>query len=170
MFSPEISNTPPTPEEINDMCNAAAKNDVDRIRMLLKNKPELIDCKTDVGTSPLHWTASGGAVDAMELLISEGADINCRDNLGLTPLHLARSQNVAGLLISYGAGIDAKSDYERAPLHCAVGSGNTEVAEFLISRGADINAVNKKGETALDVAKKFRKNELINILYAHGAK
>jgi|GEM_PF-1041807 len=170
MFSPVIDSNPPTQEEINDTCNAAAKNDVERIRMLLKNKPGLIDCKTDVGTTPLHWTASGGAVDAMEMLISEGADINSRDNLGLTPLHIARSQSVAEILVSHGADIDAKSDYERTPLHCAVGSGNIEVAEFLISKGADINAVNKKGETALAVAKKFRKNELINILYAHGAK
>jgi ankyrin repeat protein/tRNA A-37 threonylcarbamoyl transferase component Bud32 len=169
MFS-SGSHKPPTAEEINDICNAAAKNDVDRIKVLLKQNQALVDCKTDVGTSPLHWTASGGAVDAMDLLISEGADINSRDNLGLTPLHLARSRAVAEKLLAHGAGIDAKSDYERTPLHCAAGSGNTEIVEYLLSKGADINAVNKKGETALDVAKKFRKNELVNILYAHGAK
>lgn len=42
-----------------------------------------------VGSTALHWACYTGSEDAFNFLLSYNADINCRDNEGLTPLHLA---------------------------------------------------------------------------------
>ena len=52
--------------------------------------------------------------------------------------------------------------------------GNKSAVEMLISRGANINSVfmyhGSIPMTALDAAKEGRKNEIISMLLAHGAK
>ena len=48
----------------------------------------------------------------------------------------------------------------RTPLHYAVDSGQDEIAQMLISAGADINARTLAGDTPLDYAN-YKQNELI---------
>lgn len=45
---------------------------------------------TDSGVTPLHLAASEGLLDCVEMLVQAGADVQARDNIGLTPLDFAR--------------------------------------------------------------------------------
>lgn len=40
--------------------------------------------------SPLHLAASEGLLECTEILVQAGADVLAKDNMGLTPLVLAR--------------------------------------------------------------------------------
>ena len=56
------------------------------------------------------------------------------------------------------------------PLH-NVGSGcHKEIAELLISTGADVNVKKDDGRTPLDFAIKFKNTEIADLLCKHGAK
>lgn len=61
---------------------------LDRVRTLLRENPECVNVRDDVGRTPLHYpfqdTQHGEKI--IELLIEHGADINARDNAGQTPL------------------------------------------------------------------------------------
>jgi uncharacterized protein len=62
---------------------------------------------------PLHLAARHGLIDDMKILLREGADIEARGDLGLTPLlNAAMKGHVAAvqLLLEHGANIDAKDE------------------------------------------------------------
>ena len=54
-------------------------------------------------------------------------------------------------------------------LHSAIGYDNISEIRALISAGADVNAVNDKGETPLILAKKVDNTYMIKILKEAGA-
>ncbi len=56
------------------------------------------------------------------------------------------------------------------PLHSAAWSGQKEIAELLIAKGADVNAKDKDGETPLDEAINFEETEITELLRKHGGK
>ena len=43
----------------------------------------------DECSTPLHWACFSGADTAIYYLLAWGVDVNAKDNLGFTPLHLA---------------------------------------------------------------------------------
>jgi serine/threonine-protein phosphatase 6 regulatory ankyrin repeat subunit B len=120
------------------------------------------------GWSALHYAARAGKNDIVKLLIDKGADVNAKNVRGETPAHLAAVQNhkdTVKLLISRGAdvstiqlaayigditkvnsfiekgiSVNAQDGYWLTPLHAAAGAGQKDVAEFLISKGALVNA------------------------------
>ena len=49
-------------------------------------------------------------------------------------------------------------------------SSNLQVIKALLAAGADVNAKDKYGETALTLAKEKNNSEIINLLLAAGAK
>ena len=67
---------------------------------------------------PNWWKTA--TTDGVEDEIAKGANVNARDNLGLTPL-----------------------------MHAVGNSENPEITKLLIKNGADINAVDKNGASAL---------------------
>lgn len=77
-------------------------------------------------------------------LLKAGADANSANADGETALHLvARSANVeaARLLVKAGARVDAREAFgEQTPLMWASARRQPQMMEFLISKGADINA------------------------------
>jgi ankyrin repeat protein len=58
--------------------------------------------------TPLHLACSAGHLDIVKYLIENGADINCKDRWGATPLNDTRDQEIIKYLISKGGlrGVD----------------------------------------------------------------
>ncbi|KHN79761.1 Ankyrin repeat domain-containing protein SOWAHC [Toxocara canis] len=69
---------------------ACTKGDIESVRELLKEKPDLISYASILCQkySGLHYAAKGGHHDVVRLLLNSGADVNLRTS-GYTALHLA---------------------------------------------------------------------------------
>ncbi len=85
---------------------------------------------------PLHFAASEGNIEALEYLLTE-ADINVRDKLDSTPLHVAiiSNQQVAvEYLVAQGADINALAYEEYSPLALAIHKQNFEAIDYLMNQ------------------------------------
>jgi len=71
--------------------------------------------------------------------------------------------------IAVGADVNAKNSRMggTAPLHWAA---TKEIAELLISKGADVNAFSRIIWTPLDVAMRYKHPEITDLLLKHGGK
>jgi ankyrin repeat protein len=128
---------------------------LDEIKSILAEKPELVNAKDDKGNTPLHVAGTIlGNTEAVKFLISKSADVNAKNMKAATPLHEALrnmgNKEIAVLLIENGADVNSVEDVGGAtPLHLAACQGFKEIVELLISKGADINAKDKTGGTVL---------------------
>ena len=64
-------------------------------------------------------------------------------------------------LIASGANVNAKNKLGVTPLHVAVLRDNTAIAKFLIDSGADVSAKNKWDQTPLHLAKYTKMKDLL---------
>jgi ankyrin repeat protein len=84
-----------------------------------------------------HAAARLGKIDELRAML--GADpsvVHARGGDGQTPLHFARTPEIADLLLEHGAGIDALDvDHGSTPAQW-LGESRPEVAAHLVSRGA----------------------------------
>ena len=90
--------------------------------------------------------------------------------LGRTLLHLAPNWGVAERLIAQGADVNAKDNFGMTPLHSAAHAGRMDMVELLIAKGADINATSNIGQTPLALAKAKGHTEISELLRKHDAK
>ena len=107
------------------------------------------------GWTPLHSAARQGHREIVELLITNGTDVNSRDSTGKSSLHdaaLEGHKEIVELLIIKGADLNAESGYYGTPLHVAAGIGHKEIVELLIANGANVNVKDGFGRTPLDAA------------------
>lgn len=91
------------------------------------------------GRTVMHWVALRGEYTA-ELLVKAGARVNVKDDLGMTPLHLAaaaRNTDIMKYLVALGADPDELDSKGSTPLHLCVPDYWT--SEALLSLGADPN-------------------------------
>jgi uncharacterized protein len=67
--------------------------------------------------------------------------------------------------LRFGADVNFRGSYAgRTPLMVAAIHGRTEVARFLLSRGADPRLTDQKGFTALALARRSKKRETARLL------
>ncbi|MBN1974174.1 MAG: ankyrin repeat domain-containing protein [Sedimentisphaerales bacterium] len=100
----------------------------------------------------LFSAVSSGNIDEIKRLISEGANLEARDDGDYTALIRAVPRNqkeIIEFLLDKGADIEAKQEHGATALACAAYAGNTEMAEFLIEHGANIEAMTLYGESPL---------------------
>lgn len=165
--------------------HTACKGNVEQLKSLLKADPSLLNNKGGGGLTLLHFASWCGSKQAVEFLISQGADVMSRSDNGETPLHYASlsvNVDVIKSLISRRADVNSKNSSGETPLHYAVGSKRKEAVELLLIYGADINATDERGKTPLSTVVEIRdsfgrffppssdRKEMINVLFAHGAR
>eukprot|EP00316_Scyphosphaera_apsteinii_P005024 CAMPEP_0119302120 /NCGR_PEP_ID=MMETSP1333-20130426/3782_1 /TAXON_ID=418940 /ORGANISM="Scyphosphaera apsteinii, Strain RCC1455" /LENGTH=264 /DNA_ID=CAMNT_0007304383 /DNA_START=14 /DNA_END=808 /DNA_ORIENTATION=- len=99
-----------------------------------------------------------GDIAAVRAILEKGADANARDGQGLTALHTTIHCNnwkklamaAAKLLVKHGADVNAASTSDGlTALHMSVANGNIKMVEFLVSKGAALNALDVGGATPL---------------------
>lgn len=103
----------------------------------------------------IHEAVGSGKRAAVERLLDEGADVDERAALKMTPLHAAAKKGAAGvaaLLVERGADVNAKDYRGYTPLHHAAAEAHTKVVELLLGHGADPAARNTFKDTPLHKA------------------
>ena len=140
-------------------------------RSMLNSEPALIEARTSLGETPLHYLAVENQLEAVQALVARGAEVNTVSDVGGTPLSEAASLGHARMvkyLLSVGAGTSLEGQTEPA-LNEAVRSGSLEIARVLIESGADVNARNDVGECALHIAAEKNNIEMVRLLVTAGA-
>ena len=124
---------------------------------------------------PLHSALRTQDFEEAKRLIANGIDINSKDNEGDTPLHLVAAMGqleIVELLIKSDPKIDLHDGWDilgRTPLYRAVIKGNFAVVKALVQAGANINAKQWDGYTALYLAKATKNADMVNLLTELGA-
>lgn len=122
------------------------------------------------GLSALHLAALAGAADAVDALLSAGADADARDARGQTPLHAAAGAgqlSAVERLLASGA-VPRVNDAGKTPLHDAAWAGHVEVARALLGH-VDVDVVGEDGRSALHCASLARDPALVERLVGAGA-
>ena len=105
--------------------------------------------------------------------LEAGMSINARDDLGTPMLNIAcRNDNFEFVEMIYdlGAEINAVSeDRGYTAVMDAVWRGNEKITKYLISKGADLNTINKEGQNNLILAVGANRESLVKLLAENGA-
>lgn len=142
------------------------RGDVERVESALSHGgADISKWITPKGQSLLHLVAqraessnlaqSGGVARLLRELLKHGADVNHRDQVGMTPLHAAAkaaSVVAVSMLINAGADVSAPSVMGSTPLSVATGE---EVRLLLLQAGASVrssSAINSKPQSPRAVA------------------
>jgi ankyrin repeat protein len=93
-------------------------------------------------TTPLHEAVRNCHIDAIRVLLINGANVDIRDECATTPLIDAalwcnKHPNIIELLLDYGADIDAIDGRPWTPLYMAAWYNYTNIALLLLDRGAN---------------------------------
>ena len=101
-----------------------------------------------IGYMPLHVATENKQEEVAKLLISYGADVNAQDETGKPPIFYA---TVNGDLKITRLLLDNKANIKDNPklLNIAVQKECREIVEVLLEHGADVNASDEYGRTAL---------------------
>lgn len=147
-------------DKLNELINHSKKSDID-----WKNtSADWCDVQT-----PLHISAACGHLSCVELLLTAGADRNCKSSTGCTPLFVSSSRNYpscVSALLATDVQVDLADNYGRTPLMVAATYGHTAVVKLLLDAGANRELTND-GKTALDLAIMWKKCDVVDKIKEH---
>ncbi|XP_042429643.1 integrin-linked protein kinase 1-like [Zingiber officinale] len=94
---------------------------------------------------------------------------NRKDLLFLSVFY-SNISGIKGIISHYGANVNFRNSTGSTALHMAAAMGSVDVVDCLIDLGAMVDAEDVEGNTPLEVALRFKKDEVIKLLMKHGAK
>ena len=151
---------------------AASHNQVEHIRQLLDTPLADVDAtKTTDGTTALFNAVSLGHVEATELLLELGANVNHVANNGIACIHIAAAMGhvpIVQLLINYKVDINYPQNFAlTTALHFAGEMGRADVIQLLCENGANPHSRKTTGGTALHTAADTNQTSSVVALLHH---
>lgn len=113
------------------------------------------DTMLTTGTTPLLRAAKGGDVEAVKFLLEHGADPK-----------LSTRSGINALMAATGLGTKEEDSTGRFKTEAQI----NQIVDLCLKAGADVNAQDNRGQTALHGAALLGYNKVIQFLADHGAK
>lgn len=188
--------------EATPLMYAAAFNNVPLIKTLLKYQANINQVDTNRDHA-LNWATYYGHLQAMELLLQQGADVTLRSKHGQAVdvgFRLWHADSVTALFKKYMKvePLPAKSkkliqaiktnDLDQAKkllekidqsglvdelgspmINLAIEKGYTDMVRLMISKGANVDKLNRVGQAPLAIAARFGREEIVKLLIDAGA-
>ncbi len=153
----------------NEFIEAVKKGDAEKIKQLLAQNRELVNAHTETGESAILLAMYHGQRGIANLLWDYGAGMNFWEASAVGAL-----DHVKQIVDSDPGSVRSFSHDGFTPLQLAAFFGNKEVVEFLISRGADVNAISRnttfaRGVPILQSGVASGNAEVVRVLLDHGA-
>ncbi|MBZ5684229.1 MAG: ankyrin repeat domain-containing protein [Acidobacteriia bacterium] len=165
--------TPPTRAELcaqaDSLNRAAQRGCVEKVREFLAASG--IDSKNGGESEALRIAIRSDNKEIAQLLINAGAPVNPALTALWSPLAdaaFAKHFEMMKLLLQSGAKVDAP-DHRGMPLLVSTGFFDPTTTTILLEAGADTNATDREGETALMKASGYGVKETVKILIEHHA-
>ena len=173
-----------------DECVGNAHGNLARVRELVELHPEVVDASATWKETPIEAATQMGDRPIIELLVGRGAPVDfftacvlgredqVKAELTKKPelatscgvhelpsLYFAAiggNLQIAELLLAGGAGVNDRCE-AAAPIHGAVMGRSPEMVRWLLERGADPDAKDYEGRSALRLARKMDQEDLAQI-------
>ncbi|XP_062934805.1 ankyrin repeat and SOCS box protein 3 isoform X3 [Cynocephalus volans] len=129
-----------TLEETTPLFLAVENGQIDVLRLLLRHGADVNGSHSMCGWNSLHQASFQENAEIVKLLLKKGANKECRDDFGITPLFVAAQYGKLeslSILISSGANVNCQALDKATPLFIAAQEGHTKCVELLLSSGAD---------------------------------
>ncbi|XP_027720870.1 ankyrin repeat and SOCS box protein 3 isoform X1 [Vombatus ursinus] len=131
-----------TLEETTPLFLAVENGHVDVVKLLLRHGADVNGSHSMCGWNALHQAAFQEYTELIKLLLKKGANKECQDDFGITPLFVAAQYGKLeslNVLISSGANVNCQAMDKATPLFIAAQEGHINCVELLLSKGADPN-------------------------------
>lgn len=128
--------------------HAVSNNRVDLVKLLVENgadpskAPKKVDDNSEMSQLLKSYGNTSADINALDNMGWPRIVYVCRGDKGEHPEEVVR-------LLGLGADIDVRSSKGKSALHCAAKAGFLKVIDLLIEKGANIDAIDNKGETPL---------------------
>jgi len=145
---------------------AVKAGDAAQVQALLASNPELAHARDSDSLTPVMRATYAGRQQVADLLIDQGADVDI-----FAAAALGQTDRLKTLVQSGPQLVSAYSPDGWTPLHLAAHFGQTEAAQVLLARGADIHArsTNSMCNTPLHAAMPTARRAMVELLLANGA-
>jgi hypothetical protein len=125
-----------------------------------------VDIRTPKDESPLMIAALKGHLDMVKKLVARGADVNKPGWAPLHYAATGGHVEIMQLLLDQNAYIDAESPNGTTPLMMAAQYGSEAAVKLLLDAGADPSLKNQLGLTAIDFANRASRDDSAELIAA----
>jgi hypothetical protein len=148
-----------------DLVNAVKSNDVKAVETLVRKKAD-VDHEGSAGEYPIITAVEDGNLPIVKLLVENGAHMETKSYMFDKKFYIETGTPLVDDVLGYEETFKFGG---YTPLMLAVEFGNAEIAKYLIDKGADVNAKDRRGETVLMKAERRQIPEIMSLLKTKGA-